>query len=64
MTRKRMLCAECGSDDVVVDAWAEWDEATQEFVLRSVFDEMFCLACEQACDINEVDIIEIDEVAK
>lgn len=57
MTNKiKHICATCKSDDVVLDAWAEWDVMIQDWVLRSVFDDAFCCSCEQACDLEEIDI--------
>jgi hypothetical protein len=56
MSKIKHICATCKSDDVVLDAWAEWDIDTQDWVLRSVFDDAFCIKCEQACDMEEVEI--------
>ncbi len=39
-----ILCGHCGSADVSCDAWAMWDEARQEWVLRTVFDYAYCHA--------------------
>lgn len=40
------LCADCGGDRVMRDAWAVWDERTQQWVLGAVFDDAFCETCE------------------
>jgi hypothetical protein len=56
-------CAHCKGEDVVVDAWAEWDQDKQEWVLRSVFEDYFCIDCEQACDIEELEIPDDDKPA-
>ena len=55
MTGKKinMRCGQCQSNDIVVDAWAHWNVETQDFELHSVFDEAFCLACNEACDVDE-----------
>jgi hypothetical protein len=50
-----MLCAHCKGDDVVVDAWAEWSLEKQEWVLRTAFDNAYCIDCEEACDVDEVE---------
>lgn len=42
----RIVCGWCGSEDVSRDAWADWDVAAQAWVLRQVFDDGFCQACE------------------
>lgn len=53
------MCAECGSTAVTRDAWAEWDEARQEWVLGAVFDDGFCHACEQAATLVEQPILTV-----
>lgn len=45
MTRVRMICAECGSAEVVRDAWAAWDDDRQDWVLQSVHDYAHCDEC-------------------
>lgn len=52
----KMICSTCGSDQVVRDAWAEWDVATQEWVLQNVFDYAYCQACEGDTSIKEEEI--------
>lgn len=42
----QMLCETCGSIDVSRDAWAHWDVAAQEWVLRAVFDYAHCHTCD------------------
>lgn len=44
--RVTKVCKHCGSDDVMLDANAEWDNENQEWVLRSTFDDPFCGNCE------------------
>ncbi len=59
MTEKiKMKCTKCGSTDVRKDAWAEWDEDLQDWVLGSVFDEAFCFKCDGPCSIEEEDVAE------
>ena len=57
----KMVCAECGSEDVLRDAWAEWCVETQEWVLQNVFDDAYCEKCEGECSIEGVVLTE-DEV--
>ena len=45
------VCSNCGSDDIVSDAWAEWSIETQQWQLGQVFDQTFCLACESDCSL-------------
>jgi hypothetical protein len=50
ITKKRqpiaMVCIFCGSQDVRVDAWAEWDVRNQRWKLAETFDAAFCNSCE------------------
>lgn len=41
----KIICAECGSDNVRRDAYAEFDVDAQEWVLSTVFDQGYCEAC-------------------
>lgn len=52
----RMVCGNCGSDHVLLDAWAEWDEEAQEWVLGSTFDHAVCES--EECDGKETHIEE------
>ncbi|OAN58669.1 DUF5983 family protein [Sphingobium sp. TCM1] len=55
-------CASCGSADVMRDAWACWDDDTQDWVLGSVFDAAFCETCENDTTLV-VNTLEITEIA-
>jgi len=39
------VCSNCQSKQVVRDAWAEWSQLTNEWVLKSTFDAWACDAC-------------------
>ena len=52
--RIRIVCASCGSDEVMRDAWAVWDDVKQDWVLGAVFDAGFCEKCEGEATLNEV----------
>jgi hypothetical protein len=41
-------CDDCGSTEVVRDAWAEWSQFTRDWALKSVFDEFACNTCGMA----------------
>ena len=56
MTRIKQVCTTCGSDDVIIDAWAKWDVETQQAELHNVFDNRFCNNCESECKIKEIEI--------
>ena len=52
--RLRMVCETCGSTDVSRDAWGDWDEEAQEWVLGSVYDYAFCHFCDGETHIQEL----------
>lgn len=56
MTKKKMVCRTCDSTEVVRDAWAEWDQEAQEWVLQNVFDDAYCLGHDGQCSIEEEEI--------
>lgn len=49
----RKVCKHCGSDNVVKDAWARWDELNQRWVLDDFFDTDFCKDCDGETTIIE-----------
>jgi hypothetical protein len=50
--RVKMVCEICGSDDVLADAYAEWNVETQEWELQNTFDKgSWCNACDGECRI-------------
>jgi hypothetical protein len=49
----RMVCEDCGSQDVMRDAWAHWDVGSQDWVLGAVFDYAHCDACGGETNIEE-----------
>lgn len=53
----RIVCGSCGSTNVARDAWAEWDEERQEWVLQAVFDAGFCHRCEEEAKLIEVPLL-------
>tara|TARA_R110000868_G_scaffold300126_1_gene560527 strand:+ start:52623 stop:52814 length:192 start_codon:yes stop_codon:yes gene_type:complete len=49
MTMKtRHMCSVCSSEDILADAYAEWNIEKQEWQLQNVFDYSgaFCNACD------------------
>lgn len=44
----RHMCLYCKSEDILVDASAEWNIEKQEWQLQNVFDYSgaFCIACD------------------
>ena len=54
----RKVCIHCGSADVRADAWAEWNEEKQEWTLAEVYDNKFCISCEDETHIIDEEINE------
>jgi hypothetical protein len=53
----KMVCSKCGSDNVRLDAYAEWDVDAQEWALCSTMDAAVCEGeCEDECSLEEVEI--------
>lgn len=52
----RMKCRDCGSTSVLRDAYAEWNEESQEWELQNIFDAAIC--CSEECDGGETEIEE------
>ena len=50
----KMICAKCGSDDVMHDAWAVWDIENQMWELGPTFDHAHCGECDGETTIKEV----------
>lgn len=42
----KYACVACGSDDLLHDAWAGWNEDAQRFEVSSVHDMTRCNACD------------------
>lgn len=61
MTKVRMVCRTCGSENVLRDAFAEWDVENQSWVLQNVFDDATCDDCGKETRIDEVPIDEESE---
>lgn len=45
-SKSKPRCKTCGSDDVRIDAWAEWNMELQQWELSQTFDAAFCNNCE------------------
>ena len=46
----RMVCDNCGSEDVLRDAFAKWDYDSQEWIFNSTLDTTSCNTCgEEDC---------------
>ncbi len=56
MTKVKKCCRNCGSTNIKIDAWAEWNEKTQEYELSQTFDDAFCEDCEETGSFEDEDI--------
>ncbi len=56
MARVKMVCAHCGSRNVVRDAWAEWDFENQCWELAAVFDAAHCEDCDWDVSVVEKEV--------
>jgi hypothetical protein len=51
--RYRQVCATCGSENVLADAYAEWDIENQCWSVQNVMDKgHYCNACDGECRIE------------
>ena len=50
----KKTCKDCGSEDLLFDAWARWDYATQENILVDVYPKAICQSCGGQCTVNEI----------
>lgn len=49
----RMVCEDCGSEEVTRDAWAQWNVEMQDWELGAVFDYAYCHRCQRDAHIEE-----------
>ena len=52
----KIVCSTCGGENVMRDAWAEWDVERQEWVLQNVFDAAHCEDCDGETSLDEVEV--------
>lgn len=52
--KEKPVCSHCGGDEVLCDAYAEWDYARQEWALLSEFPNY---VCNGDCGGNECSVI-------
>lgn len=56
-----IACSVCGSNNVSRDAWADWDVASQAWVLGALFDQGFCHRCEDEQNLLEIPLGKLTE---
>lgn len=62
MTEKVIyVCKGCGSTDILFNAYAKWDEETQQMVLCSSYSHPYCVTCESGCEVEKVNLNETDK---
>jgi hypothetical protein len=49
----RIICGDCGSDNVLRDAWARWDPVTQSWEVAVVHSAGFCHDCDTETELWE-----------
>lgn len=54
--RVKYVCPHCGSEDLLKDAWAQWDTENQEWTLGATFDHTMCAECDSKVTPSEVEI--------
>ena len=57
MTKQNVVCSDCKSDEIVLDAWAVWSTEQQEFILYETKDWTIC----KNCGGDEFEFIDISE---
>jgi len=45
--KTKPVCPDCGSDDVLLDAWITWDVIGQRFEVSADFENGFCESCHE-----------------
>lgn len=57
MTKVRMVCASCGGEEVVADAYAVWIEDDQKWSVTQTFEKGgYCADCDGETRIEEEQI--------
>ena len=47
--RVRPVCDQCGSDDIRIEAYIEWNAMKQDWKLKEVTDNIVCCSCGHDC---------------
>jgi hypothetical protein len=58
MTKKKQkpVCGNCGSSDVLADAYASWNSETQDWELSNTFDKgAHCESCDGETSLDWID---------
>jgi hypothetical protein len=49
-----IVCSTCGTQNVLVDAWAEWNPSEQKWELAKVCQTVYCQECDGESSIVEL----------
>lgn len=50
----KVICAACGADNVMRDAWVRWDAASQTWEVAAIYDDGgWCNQCADECELVE-----------
>jgi len=52
----KLKCPKCGGDNILADAYAGWNEDTQEWELHSTYDDRTCDDCGESTKPIEIEI--------
>jgi len=46
------VCGTCAGQNVLRDAWANWNPLTRDWELKTTFEDAWCVDCEGACSLD------------
>jgi len=52
----KKVCSNCGSENIVADAYAVWSIELQNWELAGVYDNTTCIDCEVEDEIEDIEI--------
>lgn len=59
-----IVCSDCGSRNVMRDAWARWNTSAQCWELGDVFDQGYCEDCDGEATLKEIPLAETAKRAR
>ena len=54
------VCCYCGSNSILMDAWAEWDTESQEWILSDTLVQAYCQQCDGETSLIDVELAPAD----
>ena len=55
---KNYVCRHCKSENILIDAYAQWNVAAQDYVITTIFDNAECIDCGGQTQIEEINLTE------